>query len=148
MKASKIKITFMILFLIGIGVVWISLRPVQIIAIHHNGAYTDIVVKHFPLTEKQKITWWKKNGQSIEKKYGFPTDEIDGYSSISIWNIGDGYKEKGKYDRKCFNDMKNKENCIEKDRLLIIENYKNGKVNFTDKNRYTQLPNGKIVEEK
>lgn len=37
------------------GFFWWSQRPVEIIAVHQKNNYSDILVKNFPFTDKQKI---------------------------------------------------------------------------------------------
>lgn len=40
---------------------WLSQRPVEIIAIHHRSSgFSDLLVDSFPPTDTGKINWWLK----------------------------------------------------------------------------------------
>lgn len=39
------------------------------------------------------------------EKYHITTPEKDGSFYLTFWLFGEGYKEEGKYDRLCFDDM-------------------------------------------
>ncbi|HDJ2770845.1 TPA: DUF943 family protein, partial [Serratia rubidaea] len=70
-----------------------------------------------------------------------------GNFSITFWLFGDGYKEEGKYDRRCFNDMKTNINCIEKDIVFSVSKSKNlGVVFIVDHGIYRIDKNGKITK--
>lgn len=122
-----------------------DLQPVNIVAIHQDGFYTDILVKNFPLTDSGKITWWLKNKDLLKAKYNVPKPEKDdGYFFIKIWDFGSGYVEDDGYDRLCFADMKVKNHCIEKHPFLTIRNGKqSGLTFFTDTEHYKIEADGK-----
>ncbi|WNJ79774.1 DUF943 family protein [Cedecea neteri] len=126
---------------------WESLRPVEIVAVHHrNRGFSDILVTHFPYTDKGKINWWLENKSALKYKYNIPDSGRDNYFNITFWLFGDGYKEEGKYDRLCFNDMKSKENCIEKDAVFSVSNSINlGTIFVTYDGEYQLRENGDIV---
>jgi len=128
---------------------WLSLRPVEIIAVHHRESnFSAILVKNTPLTDKGKISWWMKNKAIFKEKYNVPNPAEDGSFSVTVWLFGEGYKEEGKYDRFCFNDIKSKKNCIEKDAVFTVTNSKNRGIFFTiyDGDNYRLGQNGDIIK--
>ncbi|AVJ16442.1 hypothetical protein CLM71_04485 [Serratia sp. MYb239] len=129
---------------------WMLLRPIEIIVVHKNDNFSDVLVTNFPLTDKGKINWWLENKDKLSKNYGIPNPSLDsGRFSITFWDFGDGYKKKEKYDRICFPEMKTDVNCIEKDAVLIVSNNRAGSVFFTvDNGRYMVKGNGDIVKTK
>ncbi|AVJ20190.1 hypothetical protein CLM71_22425 [Serratia sp. MYb239] len=126
---------------------WCSLQPVEIIAIHQRENYSDVLVKNFPFTDKGKIKWWLDNKNNLKEKYGIPKPDSDGFFTVIFWDFGDGYKEAGKYDRMCFDDMKEKENCIEKNVFFIAENDRDKDMLFVaDGGRYLMKKNGELIK--
>ncbi|MBS0910789.1 DUF943 family protein [Tatumella sp. JGM118] len=129
--------------------IWLSLRPVEIIAVHHRGNnFSAILVQNPPITDKGKINWWMENKATFKEKYNVPNPAEDGSFSVTVWLFGDGYKEEGKYDRFCFNDMKTKKNCIEKDAVFTVTHSKNRGTVFTvyDGDNYRLARNGDIIK--
>lgn len=58
---------------------WLSLRPVEIVAIHHRSSgFSDVLAMSFPPTDKGKINWWIKN------KYGIPKPDSKGYFCVTF----------------------------------------------------------------
>ncbi|WP_421505094.1 DUF943 family protein [Erwinia rhapontici] len=126
---------------------WLSLRPVEIVAIHNDGEFSSVLVKNFPLTNSGKINWWLKNKEALDSKYKIPNSDSDGSFTIVFWLFGDGYKEQGKYDRRCFIDMKTKENCIDKKRVFSVETGRNNDILFTVRDGiYRMNKKGEIVK--
>lgn len=119
-------------------IAWLLLRPVEIVAIHENRHFSSVLVNNFPFTTRGKIEWWLQNKDMLKERYGIPKPASYGNFSITFWLFGDGYKEEGKYDRRCFNDMKTKVNCIEKDIVLNVRNSKNMGVVFLRMEEYTE----------
>jgi hypothetical protein len=135
MKAKHLLLT-----LIALIACFYIVHPIffstKIIGVHQNGNWTDVVVKNFPITDRGKVEWWKKNLTQLKLRYNTPEiDPYDGGFEISIWDIGNGYqKEAPKQDWMapsvdtsyliCFDDMKMDANCVEKDRLLSISHYR------------------------
>lgn len=109
---------------------WLSLRPVEIVAVHQEGSHSSVLVKTFPLTDKGKINWWLKNKEMLKSKYNIPEPDTDGSFTVVFWYFGDGYKEEGKYDRRCFKDMKSKANCIDKDKAFTVWNSQSNVISF------------------
>ncbi|WP_431022364.1 DUF943 domain-containing protein [Erwinia rhapontici] len=127
---------------------WYSRRPVEIIAIHDRGNnYISVLVRNFPLTDRGKINWWLKNKKLLKDKYNLPYSEKDESFSVTFWLFGDGYKEEGKYDRLCFDDMKTKVNCIEKDAVFSVDNSRNmGTMFKAYDGTYRLQKNGEVVK--
>jgi len=151
MKVKKKKM-IVPLFLTGCVLLgywlWLSLRPVDIIAVHHRSSgFSDVLVTTFPPTDKGKIKWWLKNKDMIEDRYDIPKPDKDGYFYLTLWLFEEGYKEEEKYDRLCFKDMKKPVNCIEKDRVFSISSSKNRGLIFTvDNGEYRMGKDGKIIK--
>lgn len=151
MRVKKKK-TIALLFLIGCVLLsywlWLSLRPVEIMAVHHrSSSFSDVLVKNFPPTDRGKISWWLKNKDMLKDKYGIPGPDKEGYFYLTIWLFGDGYKEEGKYDRLCFIDMPPPVNCIEKYRVFSISSSKDRGTIFTvDDGEYRIGKDGDVIK--
>ena len=148
-KKKLIGATLTIAIILAAGFLWLSLRPVTIIAVHHRSSgFSHVLVDHFPLTTKGKIAWWQENKDMLKRRYGIP-HAVPGESyDITFWLFGDGYMERGRYDdRLCFNDMKTQKNCIEKDKTLTVDYSKNTGVFFTTYAGYFYIKeNGEIAK--
>jgi len=149
---ANIKKTLYTLLLMGSilpGVVfWLSARSVEIVAVHEDGEFSSVLVRNFPFTDRGKIKWWQKNKDMLKEKYNIPKTANDGFFSMVFWDFGDGYKEEGKYDRRCFEDIKAPENCIEKNRVFSVSDSKNMGISFTTNDEiYRMVKNGKIVKD-
>ena len=119
-KNNKAVIVLLLAVVAGvIYLIWFLLRPVEIVAVHQDGNYSHILVKNFPLTEKGKIDWWLMNKDMLKQRYGIPKPASYGAFTIVFWDFSGGYMEEGKYDRRCFADMKPPVNCIEKTKSLL-----------------------------
>lgn len=129
---------------------WLLLCPVKIVAVHEDGHFSSVLVKNFPFTDRGKIDWWLKNKDMLKSRYGIPKPASYGNFTIIFWDFSDGYKEEGKYDRLCFDDMKTKTNCIEKDAIFSIDRSQNMGTVFTVYNggNYRLEKDGSIVKEK
>ncbi|EMQ2088616.1 DUF943 family protein [Salmonella enterica subsp. enterica] len=100
---------------------WLS-RPVEIVDVHYySGEEINIIARHFPFTDQEKLDWWRKNEKFIIAKYNLP--ERGFY--VNIWHFGDGYKKLSPYDAEdefyCFSDMKSELKCIKKDLYMSAE---------------------------
>lgn len=126
--------------------VWLCLRPVEIVDVHQESNYSDVLVRDFPLTNNGKIKWWLKNKDMLKSKYNIPKPDHNGYYTITFWNFGEGYKGDENYtDRLCFDDMKTKVNCIEKEKELTVDKTPNHGTEFTlDSGYYKLNENGDI----
>lgn len=38
-------------------ILWLSLRPVEIVAVHENGNHSYVLVDNFPSTDRGRINW-------------------------------------------------------------------------------------------
>lgn len=129
-------------------VLWVSLRPVEIVAVHKEEDSNDVLVKNFPFTDKGKMDWWLKNKDMLKEKYNIPQPARDGDFSIVFWLFGDGYKETDGYDRLCFNDMNTKINCIDKNRVFSVDKSRNMGISFIAQGGiYRMKKNGEIVKD-
>ncbi|MGC8424169.1 DUF943 family protein [Mixta calida] len=140
---------FIIAITLVTGFLWLSLRPVTIIAVHHRSSgFSDVLVNHFPFITKGKIAWWQKNRETLKKRYGVPQPAFAQDFTITFWYFGDGYRERGRYnDRLCFMDMKTQKNCIEKDKAFTVRYSKNSGLYFTTSDGYYYLKeNGEIAK--
>jgi len=127
---------------------WISLRPVEIVAVHQKDDYSSVLVKNFPITEKGQINWWLKNKDILKSTYAIPKSSSYGSFTVIFWDYGDGYKEEDKYDRLCFNDMPPPKNCIDKKIVFYVSYSKNSGMYFIVNNeKYYLKNNGKIVRD-
>ncbi|WP_233494120.1 DUF943 family protein [Serratia sp. FGI94] len=126
---------------------WLFLRPVEIVAVHQRNNFSAVLVKNFPLTEQGKISWWMNNKDMLKMRYGIPKPASYGSFTITFWLFGDGYKEEGKYDRLCFDDMDTKFNCIEKDAVFSVNNDSRNRIHFTtySGDDYLLKDNGEVV---
>ncbi|WP_312140645.1 DUF943 family protein [Pantoea septica] len=150
---AKIKKKLYALLLVAVVVfgycLWLSLRPVEIIAVHQDGNYSDVLVKNFPLTDGKKISWWLKNKDMLKEKYNIPQPKKDGDFTVIFWLFGDGYKETDGYDRLCFEDMPPPKNCIDKNRVFSANHSRNMGVSFiVSGGIYRLKENGGIVRVK
>ncbi|AFC86009.1 Enterobacterial putative membrane protein (DUF943) [Frateuria aurantia DSM 6220] len=94
----------------------------SIIAIHQRGAgFSDVLVNHLPYSDQGKINWWLKNKTDLKELYDIPRPEPDGWYVVNFWLFHDGYKEDDGYDRLCFDDIKTKAHCIDKDRVFSVQ---------------------------
>ena len=149
---KKIKNLCYIIILVIFGIygyfLWLSLRPIDIVAVHHRGhGFSSILVNNFPFTDKDKISWWLKNKDILKEKYDIPKAENDGYFNITVWLFGEGYKETDGYDRLCFEDTPPPINCIDKNAVFSVSNSNNlGTIFTTYEGRYKLNKNGDIVK--
>ncbi|MEE4447677.1 DUF943 family protein [Serratia sp. C2(1)] len=132
---TKTKKTFYALLLIGFALIfyfiWLTNRTVEIVGIHQRNNYSDVLVTNFPFTDKGKINWWMENKDRLKTLYNIPKAAPYGLFTIVFWDFDEGYKEEGKYDRMCFDDMKTKFNCIDKNRVFSVENNRSNDILFT-----------------
>ncbi|MGV3345630.1 DUF943 family protein [Enterobacteriaceae bacterium LUAb1] len=149
---AKIKKTLYALLLVAVVVfgygLWLS-RPVEIVAVHQDGNSSDVLVKNFPFTDREKMSWWLKNKNMLKEKYNIPRPEKDGDFTVIFWLFGDGYKETDGYDRLCFEDMLPPKNCIDKNRVFSANHSRNMGVSFiVSGGIYRLKENGDIVRVK
>ncbi|QKJ85073.1 DUF943 family protein [Paramixta manurensis] len=146
-----------VIFIIVYGLI-VLLRPTEIITVYQSDSFSRILVKNPPLTDRAKIAWWQKNQEILKNQYHVPQPEASyGSWNVSVWNIGNGFKEREEStfldffptSQRCFDEIKATKNCINYDRVITIVKTVNGITRFSIKNRnYTQLTNGEIVRRK
>ncbi|WP_130831801.1 DUF943 family protein [[Erwinia] mediterraneensis] len=133
--------------------IWQDFEPVEIVAVHKDDVSSDVLVKNFPVTDRGKLDWWQKNHAWLKEKYGVPEFAQDGSFSVWFWNFGDGYKALPTHDLRlsrqtsdllCFDEMKTKKNCIEKDAVLRVASFDKNITFLLFEGSYIQRPNGKI----
>lgn len=144
----KYKKTLALLFLNACALaaygLWLMLRPVEIVAVHKQGNHSSVLVKSFPPTEKGKINWWLQKKICLKINITF-LNQIK--MVILLWYFGDGYKEEGKYDRRCFNDMTPPLNCIEKDKAFTVSTDRHNNVFFgVHDGKYYINDKGKMIK--
>ncbi|AVJ20023.1 hypothetical protein CLM71_07085 [Serratia sp. MYb239] len=149
-RSTDMRVKLVLLVMAGVLIgyaFWLLLRPVEIVAVHQDDDFSAVLVKSFPLTDKGKISWWMKNKDRLKERYGVPKPAPDGNFYITFWLFGDGYKEEGKYDRRCFDDMKTKVNCIEKEVVFSVNNDSRNRIHFTTYSGgdYLLTDNGEVV---
>ena len=85
----------------------------------------------------------------LKKRYGVLRPDTDVFFTVIFWDFGDGYKEEGKYDRLCFDDMTPPANCIEKDKVFTVNYGRNMGLYFiTNNKRYLINKDGVIIKMK
>lgn len=145
MKIKRNVVLLMLVSVFAAYFIWQSFRSVDIVAIHQRDNFSDVLVNNFPYTDKGKINWWLKNKDRLKKEFDIPKPASYGSFTIDFWLFGDGYKEEGKYDRLCFDDMKGPINCIEKDVVFTVSNDQENRIHFTTYDgEYILKDNGEI----
>lgn len=124
---SKHRILLLSSIVLLTNIIWFLFRPVEIVAVHNKDNFSDILVKTFPFTDKEKIEWWLANRAMLKERYNIPKPDKHGVFFVTFWIFGEGYKEDKIDERLCFNDMKTKRRCIEKDAVFTVS-----------RNRYSQ----------
>lgn len=150
---KKSKKAILAVLLGGTGILayglWLSLRPVEIIAVHQDGNFSDVLVKNFPFTDKGKISWWIKNNNMLKAKYNIPKPEKEGNFTVIFWIFGKGYQQTDGYDRLCFDDVPLPLNCIDKRRVFSVNHSRNMGISLNTSSRiYRMKENGGIIKDK
>ena len=100
---------------------WEDIYPVKIIDVHRSTdrpGYDDIIVGHFPLTDRGRINWWLSQRDMLKKKYNIPSGQE---FVLMVWDVGCGYlRDSPREDYFCFPDMTSEKNCIEKITFLRL----------------------------
>lgn len=113
-------VTIAILFCSVVIYLW-SGRPVEIVDVHYySGKDINILARHFPITDRGKLNWWRENERKILEKYNLPENDF----SVYIWDFGDGYQKLSPYDAEdefyCFPDIKSESKCIKKIYICLL----------------------------
>ncbi|WP_250318469.1 DUF943 family protein [Rosenbergiella gaditana] len=125
----RFLISIFLLLLIVIGYLIIRKPHVSVVDAHYDGSTAQVIVDKLPLTNAEKINWWRKNKAQILKKYNIPTGDKIPFL-IVIYVFGNGYQVEGKEDRLCFLDVKPPKNCIDKNIRMIIWRTRDGGVKY------------------
>ncbi|QGY27481.1 DUF943 family protein [Pantoea cypripedii] len=129
--------------------VYLNNREVKVIDVHHGKYAADILVNHLPLSQSSRINWWLKNEAVIFSNYNISPGNEDGPQLITIFAFGDGYKELGKEDRLCFDDITPPNNCIDKDILMLVDRTRSGDLEFSFASSvYVRTNDGRITKVK
>lgn len=148
-KPKKILFFTLAAMVFAVTLLWLWCRPVKVIAVHQMNSSSIILVNQYPLTDKGKIEWWIKHKDVLKTKYNIPVIDENGNYKVILWGFGDGYKEEGKYDRLCFDDMNSPKNCVDKNALMIVNHYKDDITDFSaGEDIYTIDNNGEVVKRK
>lgn len=148
-KTKRRVFILLVAMVLAVALLWLWCRPVKIIAVHQKISSSIILVKQYPLTDKGKIEWWLKHKDVLKAKYNVPVIDENGNYKVILWDFGDGYKEEGKYDRLCFDDMDSPKSCVDKNALMIVNHYKDDITDFSaGEDIYTMDNNGKVVKRK
>lgn len=133
MKKNKILSLVLLLLALGgpgLGFYYMLKKPLIVEAHIYPAAenlYSQhLVVKHFPLTDKAKIAWWKSNAAMLKARYGLDVNGEERYS-VTVWDYDDGYEvyREGRFldfsqpDHFCFEDMKTDKNCLDKSNIVM-----------------------------
>ncbi|WP_034949113.1 DUF943 family protein [Erwinia oleae] len=131
-------------------------QPTMIADVHKDGISSTVLVMNFPVTDKGKINWWNDNKAMLKEKFNIPVEKKDGSYIVFFHDFGKGYKEMPESvprlsfettDLRCFDDMKEKENCIEKDLIFLIHKSANGLIWYTTfDGYYKDEGDGKLIE--
>lgn len=132
----KRKFILLAAMIIILGLLWLWCRPIEIIAVHQSGTYSIVLARDYPFTDAGKMQWWLKNKEKLKEKYNIPKPDEDGRYHVILWDFDEGYKEEGKYDRLCFDDMEPPKNCVDKNTIMIIRHSKDSITQFTVGNEY------------
>ena len=120
----------LLLLLIFVGYLIINRNTVSVIDAHYDGHTAQVIVYRLPFFGADKIIWWEKNKEAILQKYHIPSGQ-DTPFQMTIYAFGDGYKEEGTEDRRCFPDVRPPENCIDKDILMTIRKARSGESRYS-----------------
>ncbi|HDR2472955.1 TPA: DUF943 family protein [Enterobacter soli] len=92
---------------------WDHIYPVKIIDVHRSTdsfGYDNIIVDHFPLTDRGRINWWLSHRDMLKKKYNIPSGQR---FVLMVWDVGVGYlRDSPREDYFCFPDMKAEKNSL------------------------------------
>ncbi|AIX73697.1 MAG: DUF943 family protein [Mixta calida] len=148
-KNKKHKISLIIFGALLAYALWLTCRPVKIIAVHHTGNHSAaILVNNLPFTDRDKIAWWQENRAMLKEKYDLPAPADNGFFSVTVWLFGEGYQEDNQDDDQyCFKDMQTMKHCIEKTDSFTIYSSRGNQAHFSvDNGGYILKNNGEIIK--
>lgn len=144
-KAKGLALTILLIML-SVYLLFYAYRPVEVVAVYRDKNYVDVIVKNFPSGDKDKIAWWLENNKLLTERALFSMPPSASHYFITLWDYGDGFKEKNDDDMLCFMQIKSDINCIDKKALLIISNNYVGDVFFMVDNARYRLADDKIIK--
>jgi len=125
---------------------WLSLRPVEIIATHTEGRFSDVLLKNPPLTESGMIRWWLDNRERLKHQYNLPQTDENGNFTMIFWDLAGGLKPEKIDDSICFPELKPPANCIDKNSLMWVRNTPNRGLTVVVSSGYYQVKeDGRLV---
>ena len=145
-KKYKGLTLLMLLIMLPVYLLYNAYRPVEVVAIYRDKNHIDVIVKNFPSGDKDKLAWWLENNKLLTERTSFSMPSSDSHYFISLWDFGDGFKQKTDDDMLCFTQIKSAINCIDKQALMIISNNYVGDVFFTVDNARYRLVDDKIIK--
>jgi hypothetical protein len=115
--------------------VWRGAQPVQVDAVHKGKYSSDILVTHFPLTDRGRIEWWENNRARLMTDYGVPEPDEEGYFSVMFWAWDGVYRVDGSVygdsDLFCLEDKLEEARCIIKsDQPLWVIRSRDGRLTY------------------
>ncbi|KNC89040.1 DUF943 family protein [Trabulsiella odontotermitis] len=123
MKRKFPKLLLCLFLTGGIYNLW-TLRPVNILYVYSDaGSTVSMVVDHLPWTDRDKIAWYLTHRDEFKRKYPLSDEN---YQTYYITDIGEGftnYEKSPHEDLRCYPTLKNENNCIVKNYLLIVDEY-------------------------
>jgi hypothetical protein len=136
-----IAISLLSLFSALVYAVWRGSQPVQIDAVHKQGTHSDILVSHFPLTDRGRIEWWENNRARLKTDYGIPEPDEEGYFTVLFWAWDGVYRVYGSVygdsDLRCFEDKPDEARCIIKsDQPLRVVRLRDGGFSYNTDRDY------------
>ena len=136
-----------IIFIALILATGINLRTPEVVAVHRETYFSSVLLKNPPFTARGALAWWQENQTHLKSHYGIPQEDSDGVFYISVWDFADGYKEEGRKDRLCFEDMPGPRNCIDKNGVMTISRARNTKKIYVEAgdSRWVQDATGEFI---
>lgn len=110
----------------GGSFLYLNTRQVTVITAFHNQYTAQILVDHLPITNTARINWWLNTRAEIYMQHNIPSSNTESPWFVTIYAFGDGYKEEGKGDRRCFSEISSPRHCIDKTILMSINQMRSG----------------------
>ncbi|EPX7408167.1 DUF943 family protein [Cronobacter dublinensis] len=146
----KLKATLVLIFIVILAIVLYSVQgneKINVMDVHRDDFAPVIVVKNFPSSPEEKITWWVKQSPDILARYSLKNKSAAIVRNFYIYDFGKGYQPLGKEDRLCFAGIKAPDNCLDKHILMIVRERKDGHTQFDINNETWQTDShGDIVK--
>lgn len=142
-----IRVLAMLTFIINGIITWHYMREVEIIATHTEGVFSDILLKHPPLTNRGMIRWWQDNQVRLKEQYNLPKTDENGDFEMIFWDLAGGLKPEVIDDSICFPELKPPANCIDKNKRLWVSHSRNRGLTVVVSNGYYQVKeDGRLIK--